>query len=77
MSINLDNLSLNINFRIILIKTINNNVREDLFTRISIKTIKNLITQAIKVINNDFKLIKTIKKTLVSRYSLYQRDFRL
>ena len=53
-----------------LIKIINNNVLKDLFTKISIKIIKNLVTQ-IKVINNDLKLIKIIKKTLISRYSLY------
>ena len=53
-----------------LIKIINNNVLKDLFTKISIKIIKNLVIQ-IKIINNDFKLIKIIKKTLISRYSLY------
>ena len=62
-----------------LIKIINssNNVYKDLFIRISIKIIKNLVIQVIKVINNNFKSIKIIKKALVSRYSLYQRDFKL
>ena len=73
MNINLDNLSLNINLRIIFIKIINNssNVCEDLFIRIFIKAIKNLVIQIIKVINNDLKSIKIIKKTLVSYYSFY------
>ena len=66
MNINLDNLSYNL--RIILIKLINSsNVRESLSTRIVIKAISDFI-KAIKIISNDFKSIKAIKKTLVSRY---------
>ena len=71
MNISLDNLNLSINLRIILIKIISSNVYEDLSTRISIRAIKNLITQIIKIINNDLKSIKIIKKALVSRCSLY------
>ena len=52
-----------------LIKTINNNVYNDLFTRMFIKAIKNLVIQIIKTINNVYKHIKIIKKTLVFRYS--------
>ena len=68
MNINLNNLNYNINLRTMLIKTINNNVCDDLFTKMFIKTIKNHVIQVIKTINNDYKHIKTIKKTLVSRY---------
>ena len=50
------------------IKIINNNVRDDLFIKMLIKAIKNHVIQIIKTINNDYKYIKTIKKTLVSRY---------
>ena len=72
MNINFDNL--NFNFKIIFIKTINNNknvsenfshfikIINDLFIKI-IKLIKN-----IKTINLDLKFIKRIKKTLISRY---------
>ena len=68
MSINLDNFNHNINLKTMFIKIINNNVRDDLFTRMFIKTIKNLVIQAIKTSNNVYKYIKIIKKTLVSRY---------
>ena len=50
-----------------LIKTINNNVRDDLYMKMFIKIIKNLVIQIIKAINNVYKYIKIIKKTLVSR----------
>ena len=60
MNINLDNFNLNINFRIILTKIISNNVRKDLSIKISIK-----------IINNNLKSIKIIKKALISYYSLY------
>ena len=59
-----------------LIRIINNNVYNDLYTRMLIKTIKNLVTQAIKTINNVYKHIKTIKKTLVSRCLPLYQDFR-
>ena len=49
------------------IKTINNNVYDNLYTRIFIKAIKNLVIQIIKTINNVYKYIKTIKKTLMFR----------
>ena len=66
MNINLDNLSYNL--RIILISLINSSsARKDLSTRITIKVISDLI-KTIKIINNDFKSIKAIKKILVSRY---------
>ena len=68
MNINLNSFNHNINLKTMLIKTINNNVRDDLYTRIFIKAIKNLIIQIIKTINNVYKYIKTIKETLVSRY---------
>ena len=67
MNINLNNLNYNINLKTIFIKTINNNVRDDLYTKMFIKTIKNLVIRVIKIINNVYKHIKTIKKTLVSR----------
>ena len=50
------------------IKIINNNVRDNLITKMFIKTIKNLVIQIFKTINNVYKYIKTIKETLVSRY---------
>ena len=51
-----------------LIRLINSSsVRRDLFTRIVIKATSDFI-KTIKTINNDFKSIKVIKKTLVSRY---------
>ena len=66
ININLDNL--NYNLRIIFIRLINNNsVRKDLSTRIIIKAISDFI-KTIKIINNDLKSIKAVKKTLVSRY---------
>ena len=71
MDINLNNFNHNINLKIMLIKTINNNVRDNLFTKMFIKTIKNLVIQIIKIINNVYKHIKIIKKTLVSRYSSF------
>ena len=40
--------------------------------KIFIKTIKNLVIQVIKAINNVYKYIKTIKKTLMSRYSSFR-----
>ena len=76
VNINLNNFNHNFNLKTMLIKTINNNVRDDLFTRIFIKTIKNHVIQIIKTINNDYKYIKTIKKTLVSRCLPLQQDFR-
>ena len=69
ININLNNFNHNINFKTMLIKTINNNVYNDLFTRMFIKAIKNLVIQIIKTINNVYKHIKIIKKTLVFRYS--------
>ena len=54
-----------------LIKLINSSsVREDLFTKIIIKAISDLIKtiKTIQIINNDYKSIKIIKKTLISRY---------
>ena len=68
MSINLNNFNYNINLKIMLIRIINNNVRDDLYIKMVIKTIKNLVIQIIKTINNVYKYIKTIKETLVSRY---------
>ena len=68
MSINLNNLNYNINLRTMLIRIINNNVYNDLYTRMFIKIIKNLVIQIIKTINNVYEYIKIIKKTLVSRY---------
>ena len=66
MNINLNNF--NYNLRIIFIRLINSSsVREDLFIKIIIKVIINFI-KTIKIINNNLKLIKAIKKTLVSRY---------
>ena len=66
MNINLDNL--NYNLRVIFIKLINSSsVREDLFIKIAIKAINDLI-KTIKIISNNLKSIKVIKKTLVSRY---------
>ena len=51
------------------IKTINKRtyVYENLFTKTFIKIINDLKTLIIKAINNDYKRIKTIKKTLISR----------
>ena len=67
MGINLDNL--NHNLRIILIRIINSsNVYRSLFIRIIIKVINGQPIKIIKIINNDFKLIKIIKETLISRY---------
>ena len=66
VNINLNNF--NYNFRIMFIKTINNNnnnVRENLFTKIIIKIINDYFIKIIKIINNDLKFIKIIKKTLV------------
>ena len=68
MNINLNNLNYNFNLKTMLIRTINSNVYNDLFTKMFIKIIKDHVIQAIKTINNDYKHIKTIKKTLVSRY---------
>ena len=76
MSINLNNFNYNINLKTMFIKIIDNNVRNDLFTRMFIKTIKNLVIQIIKTINNIYKNIKTIKKTLVSRYLLFRQNFK-
>ena len=66
MNINLDNFSYNL--KIILISSINSSsAYKDLSTRIVIKVISDFI-KAIKTISNDLKLIKVIKKTLVSYY---------
>ena len=65
MNINLDNF--NHNFKIMFIKIINNNnVCENLFTRIIIKIINDFI-KIIKIIN-DLKFIKIIKKPLIFHY---------
>ena len=62
MSINLNNLNHNINFKTMFIKIINNSVRDGLYTKTFIKIIKNFVIQAIKAINNVYKYIKIIKK---------------
>ena len=68
MNINLDNFNHNINLKIMFIKTFNSSVRDGLFIKMFIKTIKNLVIQVIQVINNVYKHIEIIKETLVSRY---------
>ena len=68
VNINLNNLYYNINLKTMFIKIINNNVYNDLYIKMFIKIIKNLVIQVIKTINNVYKHIKTIKKTLVSHY---------
>ena len=67
MNINFDNFNHNINFIIIFIKIINNNkifiYKNLLFTIIIIKIINDRLIKNIKnikIINNDFKFIKTI-----------------
>ena len=72
VNINLNNFNHNINLRTMLIKTINNNVYDGLYIKMFIKTIKNLVFQAIKAINNVYKYIKKIKKTLMSRCLLFR-----
>lgn len=69
MNINLNNL--NHNFKMMFIKIINNNnnnVRENLFTEMIIKIINDHFIKIIKIINNDFKFIKIIKKTFIFHY---------
>ena len=81
MNINFDNL--NLNFKTIFIKIINNNKVARGFFLHFIKTINDLFIKIIKSIKNikninlDFKFIKIIKKTFVFRYQFYLRNYKL
>ena len=84
MNISLDNPS-QIHSTILIRIISNSSVRESLpYTRtinrvikIINKGIKIIVSKPIKAVNNALRPIKTIKETLVSRYPLRQRGYRL